>query len=58
VKGDSLKYQLGMKFTTKDRDNDKYNYGNCAEKEKGIGLMRNSLDLTSFFYTYFVIFYT
>ena len=27
-------YQLGMKFTTKDHDNDNY-YHNCAEKEKG-----------------------
>jgi len=34
IKGDSLSYQLGMKFTTKDRDNDMYHI-NCALKEKG-----------------------
>jgi len=35
IKGDSLSYHLGMKFSTEDRDNDKYSYGNCAQIEKG-----------------------
>ena len=35
IKGDSLSYQLGMKFTTKDKDNDEYYETNCATKEKG-----------------------
>jgi len=34
IKGDSLSYHLGMRFTTKDRDNDKY-YNNCGVKEMG-----------------------
>jgi len=37
IKGDSLSYHLGMRFTTKDKDNDMYDFGwyNCARKEHG-----------------------
>jgi len=34
IKGDSLSYNLGMKFSTKDKDNDEY-WGNCAKKGRG-----------------------
>ncbi|KAJ8311714.1 hypothetical protein KUTeg_011069 [Tegillarca granosa] len=33
--GDSLKYHNGVKFTTKDKDNDSYKLGNCAAFHKG-----------------------
>ena len=33
--GDSLKYHSGMKFTTKDKDNDKDAKHNCASVYKG-----------------------
>ena len=33
--GDSLEYHGGQRFTTKDKDHDMYNYGNCAEKYGG-----------------------
>ena len=33
--GDSLHYQNGQKFSTKDRDNDVYNSKNCAVSYKG-----------------------
>ncbi|XP_049606488.1 fibrinogen C domain-containing protein 1-like [Syngnathus scovelli] len=33
--GDGLAYHYGMKFTTKDRDQDKWEGGNCAYKVKG-----------------------
>ena len=32
--GDSLNYQNGMMFTTRDRDKDKWAY-NCAKSNKG-----------------------
>jgi len=34
-KGDSLTYQVGMNFSTKDQDNDEYTSGSCAEVYKG-----------------------
>ena len=33
--GDSLSYHSARYFSTKDSDNDSYNYGNCAEKYEG-----------------------
>jgi len=34
-KGDSLRYEEGMKFSTKDQDNDAWAPGSCAQKYKG-----------------------
>ncbi|XP_062618305.1 uncharacterized protein LOC134279904 [Saccostrea cucullata] len=33
--GDSLKYHIGMKFSTKDQDNDNRGYDNCATQYHG-----------------------
>ena len=33
--GDSLSYHAGMKFSTKDFDNDQWQDGNCAEMHSG-----------------------
>ena len=32
-----MEYHNGMKFSTKDRDNDKYSHGHCSEFEGGYG---------------------
>jgi RNA polymerase-associated protein CTR9 len=35
VSGDSLVYHAGMKFSTRDVDNDQWIDGNCAEMHSG-----------------------
>ena len=39
--GDSLDYETGMKFSTKDRDQDNWSRTNCAEQYKGGWLFRD-----------------
>ena len=34
-KGDSLRYHLGKKFSTRDQDNDEWSSNSCAVRHKG-----------------------